>query len=235
MPLTGFFAPVFSSYGTPARGFTQHGTVRPPSHHIQPTPVPAEQAHGPVSDDDTPSRQPASRPDGADVPASAGPRSIPIVTLTRPTPMSSPCPSAHASSFSSAPPSYISTSPPKYAIVPHSDETALLFAPPPTFNESTRCGECLESSNQCRRCRRAAAIGETDWLVRLLILLNLIVWGIVVWGYLSDMTCPDWDWSRGGLGSGYGGMGPGCLWASAGHADGGPDATSMCWWALEDC
>ena len=107
----------------------------------------------------------------------------PSMTLTPPTPEES----------ASAPPSYATPSPPKYALVAADSETALLLAPPPPFDEPTRCSRCLESASPCVRCQP----GRVDWVVRALIVLNLIVWGAVIWGYAKEWDNPngiDWEW-----------------------------------------
>ena len=73
--------------------------------------------------------------------------------------------------------------------------------------------------------------------MRVLIVLNLVVWAVVIWQclFLSNLHAGNWDRNCGEMDRGYGAMGLGCLWASAGDVAVVPDATDMCWWALEDC
>ena len=103
-----------------------------------------------------------------------------------------------------APPSYATPSPPKYAIVAADTETALLLAPPPSFEESTRCSRCIEDVSQFCRCQP----GKVDWIVRALVVLNLIVWGAVLRGYISQRNEPggiNWN-GRGDIIPGYRGF-----------------------------
>jgi hypothetical protein len=99
---------------------------------------------------------------------------MPQVTLTQPTPI--------GSRFTSSPPAYVTSSPPKYAASPADTETALLFAPPPSFDEAQQCVRCLEADWTCRRC--AERDEAPDWVVWLLSVLNVLVWSAVLLGYV---------------------------------------------------
>lgn len=173
-----FFTP---NYGlespSPSSGFTLYGSVRPPT----------------ATPDASPRGEQGSNSDQANVPlprrcACTENRSIPpapAVTLTPPSP-------DHPIS---APPSYATPSPPKYALLATDTETALLLAPPPSFDESTRCAQCIENAWPCSRCKP----GKADWVVSLLIVLNLVVWSAVIWGYVSQWRDANGiDWNRGG-------------------------------------
>lgn len=74
--------------------------------------------------------------------------------------------------------------------------------------------------------------------MRMLIVLNLIVWAMVIWGYLSDLSDGvDWDWGCGGLGGagvGYEGIVSGCHWQGGNGAAGG-GISERCSMAFEDC
>jgi hypothetical protein len=135
------------------------------------------------------------------------PRTIPIplpaVTLTTPTPIPSP-------PHSPPPPSYstpLSRSPPKYLPFPSSQETALLLAPPPAFTAQPICFICdPEGILECRHSQRRE---HSDWVVRALIVLNLLVWALVIWGYWSQWSGDrlgnnGGEWMPGGLDGGWG-------------------------------
>jgi len=103
---------------------------------------------------------------------------IPSIMITSPTPPS--------------PPTYLPLSPPKYCPISSSHEQTLLLAPPPSFTESTnRCRACdLETArhshwHSCSRGRGA------DWVKWVLILMNVVVWILVLWGYWVE-----WNWAH---------------------------------------
>ena len=105
---------------------------------------------------------------------------------------SHPTMSVTSATRSASPPAYVTSSPPKYAPLPAECETALLLAPPPTFAESIRCNRCdLEGSYHSTTCPHLSPSAGSDWVVRLLILLNLLVWVAVLWGYWAQWTDTD--------------------------------------------
>ncbi|CAD6579021.1 MAG: hypothetical protein TREMPRED_002341 [Tremellales sp. Tagirdzhanova-0007] len=126
---------------------------------------------------------------------------IPIVIITEATPITSP-------------PEYETPSPPKYAAIPSSArEQTLLLAPPPSFADATRCRRCdLEAADHQHTCETTTA---PDWVTRLLILLNVIVWSAVFWGYYLEWADPQSDlcgaWGIGPASSTFGGMWPSCV------------------------
>lgn len=122
------------------------------------------------------------------------PHPIPEVTITDPTPPSSP-------------PAYVLSSPPKYATFPSgSSEQTLLLGPPPSFESLHRCPE----SHICETKR-------ADWVVRALIVLNILVWATVIWGYYLEWNGMDvrrglcGGWGLGPASSTFGGVWPSCV------------------------
>lgn len=180
MTASGFFAPVTSP--RQLNSFTQYRSVRPP-----PPTRPTIQVE-------------ASRQAGSVPVVCARPVSVPTLTVTNATPSPTPPTS------SPPPPDYPNSSPPKYAPIPLSSERALLLAPPPSFYETGYCPHCLEQSTPCH-CRRRH--DRADWVVRLLVILNVIVWAAVIWGYVHEWNDPDLGYPGCiGIGIGYGY--PGC-------------------------
>ncbi len=178
----------------------------PPIHHppcIPPQPcVPphGHRAHQAANDNilpplpppnprvDIPPSFPPPTDHGAQTNDSGQANSIPRLTITQPTPLPSP-------------PPYPTSSPPKYAPLPSSSsEQTLLLAPPPTFAQSQCQGQFCPNSCTCNPESRSTQ-EQADWVVRLLILLNILVWGAVVWGYYVAWMDP---------GFGCGGLGIGC-------------------------
>ena len=105
--------------------------------------------------------------------------SVPTLTITSATP-------------STTPPAYNSSTPPKYAAIPSSTtEQTLLLAPPPFYVErdcdETRCRRCRFVSRTPHTCGRSS---QADWVKRLLIVLNVLVWGAVLGGYWLEWRSP---------------------------------------------
>ncbi|AAW46933.1 hypothetical protein CNBM0920 [Cryptococcus deneoformans B-3501A] len=103
-----------------------------------------------------------------------------------------------------SPPSYtVPASPPSYKPLPSSSDTTLLLAPPPPFSQAT-CPHASQRdtllpihSHSCTHCfeyQRGSlwpygSYGCTiDWAVFLLVLLNVLVWGSVIYGYWCEFT-----------------------------------------------
>ena len=107
-----------------------------------------------------------------------------------------------------SPPAYFTSSPPKYAPIPATEETALLIGP----GLRAYCPTCdVEGATRgyCRCADRTA-----DWIVRILVVLNLLIWSAVFWGYFASwIDGGNIDWGCGGypmIGGGYGAVYPHC-------------------------
>lgn len=193
-----FFAPITTPTGA---SFNLHGGVRPPPSHPRPQPDPASRGVHPMHQAP---QLPSSTQSAPPIQAARPSSTVPTLIVTNPTP--TPTPSAASSP---PPPDYPTSSPPKYAPIPLSSERALLLAPPPSFYDPSYCPHCLEQSSPCSRCGSRG--GNADWVVRLLVVLNVVVWSAVIWGYINEWNDPDTAYPGCvGMGVGYGGYYPGC-------------------------
>ncbi|WVQ82510.1 hypothetical protein IAT38_004639 [Cryptococcus sp. DSM 104549] len=176
-----------------------------------PAPPPAPQSH-------IHSQAQGARP--IPIPAGSQLLIVPSITYTSPSP-TAPTPR-------SLPPSYVPPSPPTYKPLPTGSDTTLLLAPPPSFYQAT-CPhlhqhahvddgthgrddeEALIASHSCPYCfhrprdRREREARTCDRVVAFLVLLNIVVWGAVIWGYYCEFT--------GGGGVGRICWGEECRWA----------------------
>ncbi|RXK39736.1 hypothetical protein M231_02929 [Tremella mesenterica] len=116
-------------------------------------------------------------------------------------------------------PPYITSSPPKYAPLPMVNEHAVLLAPPPHYhtphcphsaNDPYGCSDAETGVGRCQCCRREGqSQKQLDLVVIVLVVLNVVVWGIVAYGYWaqwSEGTLGDFgqDWWGGSSSSGSG-------------------------------
>ncbi|WVQ61931.1 uncharacterized protein L199_000064 [Kwoniella botswanensis] len=138
--------------------------------------------------------------------------------------------------YPNSPPRYTPNSPPLYKPLPSPSEGTLLLAPPPSFLASTcpyvhsanpselpthSCPHCYSHSGP-----QPQTADTVDWMVALLIILNLFVWGAVAWGYICEYTDGDFQWGD-LVGSCVGGQGA----AGWGKICQGEE----CRWAFVDC
>ncbi|WWD17636.1 hypothetical protein CI109_102077 [Kwoniella shandongensis] len=135
-----------------------------------------------------------------------------------------------------SPPSYAllpMSSPPGYKPLPSSSDLTILLAPPPPFYQAT-CphadspspshtsphGGGILPSHSCPYCFRTTSSHDSgrererergkDWMVTILVVLNIIVWGAVIYGYYCEFTTldsgaaapggGDWKWGPPGGG-----------------------------------
>lgn len=215
-----FFAPIFSGFhdgGASSGSFSVHQSVRPPPSAPRTISRPTPRSCP------TPSGVSPSNPLGANY------GSLALSTIPESPPRSV---------ASIAPPAYATSSPPKYAPLPADEERALLLAPPPTFHDAINyCRNCeVELAHHhrlnCPNYRRGSG-PAADWVVRLLILLNIVVWSAVVWGYWSEWN----NLPEGSIGWGCGDVLGGGQWSGCvdtGRTLGGR-AVYHCDMALEDC
>ncbi|WWC86503.1 uncharacterized protein L201_001380 [Kwoniella dendrophila CBS 6074] len=138
--------------------------------------------------------------------------------------------------FPPSPPGYnpiTNSSPPDYKPLPSPNEGTLLLASPPSFQASTcpylsssidpldlpthTCPHCLSHTNNQSRHKE-----KLDWVIALLVILNIFVWGLVGYGYWQQFTGDSVDigsWFTSYLGgqgaSGWGQIcrGEDCRWA----------------------
>lgn len=82
-------------------------------------------------------------------------------------------------------PPYFSPNPPPYPPHPSDPEKALILFNPADVVESPDTPD-LEANTQIKS-------RKTDWVVRILLILNVIVWGMVLIGSLSG-TCYVFEW-----------------------------------------
>nr|ODN87546.1 hypothetical protein L203_03323 [Cryptococcus depauperatus CBS 7841] len=111
---------------------------------------------------------------------------------------------SHPSAQSATPPpSYTdSFSPPIYKLLSSSSDPTILLAPPPSFHHAVCICPQSEQGDLLPQYRCVHCLGErerpqknSDWVVLILLLLNLVVWGIVLYGYYCEFTSKTTIWN----------------------------------------
>lgn len=150
-----------------------------------------------------------------------------------------------------SPPSYIApASPPSYKPFPSPSDTTLLLAPPPPFYQAT-CVHASEGgtllpihSHPCAHCfeyqrdslRSYGPHGCTiDWAMILLVLLNVLVWSAVVYGYWCEFTGQEVAWPSWGRRLGLDAARASCVGAQGAAGWGRICYGEDCTWAFTDC
>lgn len=88
---------------------------------------------------------------------------------------------------STAGPPISHTSLPSYRLLPQSAEAILLLAPPPRYCHCTCDAESqIHAHDTCGR--RATQSRAGDLVVTTLIVLNVLLWAAVVWGFYTEWT-----------------------------------------------